>query len=348
MIRLLSHAEQMANHLRDEILGGRWQGMMPGVAALETELGVNHTTIGQALALLETEGLLASQGGRRRRQIILPNGKMRAGMRVAMLLYEPEDITTPIFIEVYHRLTNEGITVLIPDQTLTGMSMNVAKVARVVKATKVDAWIALGASSDVLDWFANQSVPCLAYAGQFSNTVKISVIAPGREKSMRDLIQRLVDLGHKRIVLLTGSEAKPRTFIEGLQSHGIKVGDYNIPKMERTPEGLVGCLDSLFSITPPTALLIDEPVIYLTIQNELAHRGIFAPKDISLISLDSDPIFRWLRPTVAHIHWDMALVNRHIIRWVMNVSRGQDDKKRVYTNSVFVDGGTIGPVPIGK
>jgi len=165
-------------------------------------------------------------------------------------------------------------------------------------------------------------------------------------KHMLDLTQRLVEHGHRRIVLLTASGSKPKSFIKGLESNGIEVGDFNLPAMERTPEGVRRCLDSLFSLTPPTALLIDEPILFLSVQSELANRGIFAPKDISLISLDSDPAYKWYSPSVAHIHCDMAPVSRRIIRWVMNVSRGKVERKTVYTNSVFVDGGTMGAVPM--
>jgi DNA-binding transcriptional ArsR family regulator len=343
MIRLLTHSEQLAAHLREEILRGRWQGEMPGAARLQAKLGVNQTTINQALGLLEEEGLLVSRGNRRRRQIIIPHGVMRAGMRVGILLYEPEDREVPLWIEVRHRLMDEGVTVFIPPKTLSCMGMDVAKVAKLVEAAEADAWIVLCAPGKVLEWFEKQATPAIAFAGQYPRGMKMAAVAPGRDQSMLDLIERLAGLGHRRIVLLTGSGAKPISFIRGLEDHGIPVGDYNLPSLERSPDGLRRCLDSLFGMTPPTALLIDESAIFLAVQGELARRGIFAPKDISLVSLDGDPAFKWHRPPVAQIRWEMEPVIRHIFRWVMNVSIRKVDRRSVYTKSVFIDGGTIGP-----
>ncbi len=48
-LAILSPAEQVAAHLRKEILAGRWKEEMPGVAYFQTELGVNHVTINAAL-----------------------------------------------------------------------------------------------------------------------------------------------------------------------------------------------------------------------------------------------------------------------------------------------------------
>ena len=67
--RFLSISEQVAMHLREELLRGRWVGLMPGKHELAQELGLNNKTVEAALVLLEREGLLVGQGPRRRRRI---------------------------------------------------------------------------------------------------------------------------------------------------------------------------------------------------------------------------------------------------------------------------------------
>lgn len=115
-----------------------------------------------------------------------------------------------------------------------------------------------------------------------------------------------------------------------------------MPAMERTSAGIRQCLDSLYSLTPPTALIIDEPCIFLPIKDELARRGIISPRDVSLISVDHHVIFDRYHPTVAHIRWKMQSVHRRILTWATNVSRGKNDFRATLTKSVFVDGGTVG------
>jgi len=65
---VLSAAEQVAEHLRAELLGGNLRGGLPGANPLAAALGVNHKTVKSALEKLEAEGLLAGQGRGRQRK----------------------------------------------------------------------------------------------------------------------------------------------------------------------------------------------------------------------------------------------------------------------------------------
>ena len=60
-LEVFTIAEQVAAHLRGEILAGRLQGLMPGRNELATELGFNGKTVEAALQLLEKEGLLVGK-----------------------------------------------------------------------------------------------------------------------------------------------------------------------------------------------------------------------------------------------------------------------------------------------
>lgn len=135
-----------------------------------------------------------------------------------------------------------------------------------------------------------------------------------------------------------------REFLDELASHDIQIGTYNLPHWENTPKGFQAILASLFQLTPPTALLIDEPFLFAVVQQFLAHQGIRVPEDVSLICTDNDPTFAWCQPTIAYIDWDTRPVVRRIVRWAANVSRGKEDVKQTFTKATFVDGGTVGRV----
>lgn len=344
-LRLLSHAEQVAAHLRTGIMGGRWLERMPGEARLREELGVNHTTIGAALRLLEQEGLLVPQGAGRRRQIVLPVDAAPPGLRVGLLLYEPADHHAYDVVELRHRLMEAGHAVQAAAKTLTELAMDVRRVARMVQRIAADAWVILSASEEVLEWFAKQPIPAIANAGQYPPNMPLASVGPGMKNALAALVRRLVSLGHRRIVLLTSSGAKPASFVEEMEAHGLPVGPYNTPVWDYGPDGFRRRLDSLFAHTPPTALIIDEAPLFHAAQHHLARCGIFAPEHISLICTDPDPVFEWYKPTVAHLRWDKDPVVRRIVRWVANVSRGRDDRRQTRIDTKFVDGGTVGPVP---
>ena len=347
-LRLLTRAEQVAAHLRSELMAGTWKGEMPGESYLKQELGVNHTTIGEALNLLENEKLLVPQGVGRRRKIVMPENYTPPALRVGLLLFEQSDNSLQEIVELRHRLAEAGHSVFIAPKSLIEVGMNIRKISRMVKNTEADAWIVLAGSAEVLDWFTEQPIPAIAYAGQYPAKMRLASIAPRRQKAFIAVVRRLVSLGHHRIVLLTGSGAKPEAFFEELEAQGIQTGSYNMPDWQYSPAGLWNCLDSLFKLTPPTALLIDEAHLFLAVQHHLVQNGVFAPAQVSLVCTDPNPAFRWYEPSIAHINWNPDAVVHRITRWVENVSLGKEDRQQVYIPSNFVDGGTVGPVPSKK
>jgi LacI family transcriptional regulator len=162
----------------------------------------------------------------------------------------------------------------------------------------------------------------------------------------------LIDLGHRRITLL----ARPRrrlpkpgrseqAFLDELEANDLLVGDFNLPDWEDRKEGLQQCLLSLFQVTPPTALICEESLVYTAALQFLAARGLRVPGDVSLVCSDADPTFAWTEPTVAHIRWDPQPVIRRVLQWANNVSQGRKDKRQTATHAQFIPGGTIGPAP---
>ena len=89
--------DQVAEHLRGEILRGRWSGTIPGLPTLAEELGVNYKTVEAALRLLEKNGLVVGQGPGRKRRIVLPKDHAPPALRVAVLFYEKGDESHDLF-----------------------------------------------------------------------------------------------------------------------------------------------------------------------------------------------------------------------------------------------------------
>lgn len=351
-LRLFTYPEQVAAHLRSEILGGRWTGEIPGVGRLSAELKVNHTTIGAALVLLEKEGLLVRQGTGRRRKIVLSQDATRnRALRVRILLYEKSDRNTDYLVELFHRLQNAGHDAGFATKTMNNLRMDLKRIASFVKATEADAWVVVAGPRDVLDWFAAQSTPAFALFGRMPS-VPIAGTGPLKSSAMSAAVRRLAELGHRRIVMLTREERrKPepgrveRVFLEELRGHGIATGHYNLPDWVDDPKGFQRCLCSLFNHTPPTALIISTLELFTATQQFLGHRGIRVPQDVSMICSDPHPALAWCDPTFSHIAYDSAAWLRNIMHWLKNVARGKDDRRQIFTKAEFMDGGTVGPVP---
>lgn len=179
-----------------------------------------------------------------------------------------------------------------------------------------------------------------------------SSLWPDKVDALRICIQRLLQLGHRRIVMLAREERrKPypglmeRTFLDELEAFGISTGAYNLPDWEDSPDGLHDRLDSLFRITPPTDLIIGEFPIYMAVERHLARLCFLTPRDVSLICLEPSPCMIWSRPAISHINWDTEPMILRIVAWANNVARGKNDHRQSFIKAEFLEGGTIGQAP---
>lgn len=345
-----STAKQLADHLRLELMRGRWQGTMPGVIRLAEELGVGRDSIEEALLELEREGLLRAQGRGKRRRIVAEGAGDSRPLRVAFMLYEESNTKSSYILELRHQLIEAGHHVLVAPRSLAELHMDVGRVAKIVGRIEADAWLVVAGSREVLEWFAAQPVPALAVFGR-QRAVPIAGVGPEHLPALLAATRRLMELGHRRIVMLTrperripGPGALERAILGEMAGQGIPVGPYNLPNWEDTRKGLHGCLDKLFRITPPTALFIDEVSLFAATQLHLARQGILSPQHVSLICCEPDPIFDWLEPAVSHIRWESRLMIRQVVRWVAGVACGRKPRYSMHTKAEFVEGGTIGPV----
>jgi DNA-binding LacI/PurR family transcriptional regulator len=348
-----SGAQQVAEYLRGELQQKRWIGTMPGRSQLAKELGISGKLVEAALVLLEQAGLLASQGLRRRRSITLQDEKkISAALRVGILLYGSEDRKSDYILELVQKLQEQGHCPFFTDRNLTGLRMDVRRIAAFVAQNPADAWVVMAGSHDVLEWFSRQPTPAFALFGRL---LSVHIAGTGSLKSttMGTVVRRLTALGHSRIVFLTREvRRKPdpgiveRAFLEELQAQGIATGPYNLPDWEDNQEGFSDCLSSLFQSTPPTALIVSTMEMFYATQQFLLHHGIRVPQDISIVSTDYHPTFTWCHPAISHIKSDSSVWVRDVVRWVNKVAHGKDDRHQQFSTADFVEGGTIGPVKV--
>lgn len=348
--RLKSAAEQVATHLRILILGGEMRGLMPGVHRLAAEFGVHRTTAEEALRSLQRDGLLAARGAGKRRQIVatgysLPNRQLR----VAILMHDPMPLNESWLIELQHMLNRAGHAAFFTERSLLELKMNVNRVARLVSRTAADVWVVGVASREVLEWFVEHKIPAFALFGR-RRGLPVAAVGPDKPPVYSAITRRLIELGHRRIVLLAERVrrlpepgASEKAFLATLEVHGIKPHSYHLPDWEETIEGFQARLEELFRIIPPTALIIDEVPFWMATMQFLGQRGLKVPQDVSVICTDGDRAFTLCKPAVAHIHWDSRPVIRRIVKWVENIANGRNDLRQTLTKAKFVEGGTIGP-----
>jgi DNA-binding LacI/PurR family transcriptional regulator len=351
-LKLRTHAEQTAQHLRAELEAGRWKDVLPGVHNLAKALEVNHNTIHAALQLLEEEGILTAQGRGRPRRITLQRRAERSKqLRIKILCYEWLNRGELYELELMSRLQADGHATEFASKSLKDLGYRSDRVAEFVEGEQADAWVIVAGNRDILKWFAASPIPAFALFGRHTG-LPIASSSPLNGPALTTVVEKLVQLGHRRIVMMTRKERRfPRPgpleqrFFDVLESCGMPIGPYNLPDWEEQPAGLIACLESLFRHTPPSAMIIQEPAVYVAVDRFLSKRGIDVPRDVSLISCDFDPVFRWFSTEVSHIHWDHSPVVARVARWAANVAKGKQDLRQATFKAKWIEGGTIGPAP---
>ena len=352
-LRVYTAAEQVAEYLRNEIERGTWSGDMPGSNRLARELGVGGNTLEAALKLLEKEETLISQGPNRRRRINLDVAGFQEStpLRIAFLYYDRPARSESYIVDLTHELEAAGHSIIPVSRTLQDLKMDIGRISKMVGEIRADAWVLTAASRETLTWFSNRKTPAFAIFGRRMG-LPLAGAGPNKVPAYVASVQQLNQLGHRRIVLITSKMRRlplpglpEQAFLDELKALGLSSGKYNLPDWEETPGGLLDLLGSLFNLTPPTALIIDEASYFIAAQQHLARRGMIAPEQISLICTDYHMVFPWCFPSIAHIGWDSRPVIRRVIRWAENVSRGKEDLRQTSTNARLIAGGTVGPVP---
>lgn len=348
-----SVTDQVTDALRSGMLEGRWRDTLPSRHQLADELGVNHKTVEAAAQRLIKEGWLVAQKPPLRRRIVLPKGvagKQR-NFRIQILNYQSSSRGTLHLLMLLDQLGRSGVTVDIARKSLRDLGMDPKRVADYVAHIEADAWIVESASNEVLEWFSSQELPTLAIFGRFSG-LPIAAASPRYAPAIVQATQRLFELGHRRIVMLVREERRsPRpaiveqAFLDTLESLGIQTGDYNLPHWQNDAYGLRDCLKSLFSHTPPTALILGDTDFVAPVQQYLSRRGFHAPEQFSLICPSIEPAYGWCDPPLSHFHWDPQQLVRRVRTWAKNLANGREDTRHRLFDTEFVETGSIGPVP---
>ena len=349
--KILSASEQIVVHLRHEIARGRWSERMPGRNELARQLGVGSSNVDVALRQLEAEGQLVAQGaGRMRRIAATTQYSDKRRLRVAILAYEKSTQNESILSETIHDLREAGHDAFFSRSSLLDMGMNVKRIASLVGKTVADAWIVCSAPREITEWFAQRPDPVLALFGR-RRGVRIASVGPDKAPAYAAAARRLIELGHQRIVLLCRTDRRlpvpgtpERAFLAELASHGIKPEPYHLPNWQDGSIGFRMQLERLFQVTPPTALMVDELMLFMATHQFLVRKKLSVPEDVSLVSMESHPAFDWCSPAVARVDWDHRPVLRRVVSWVNNIASGKKDLRETLTGAKFIDGGTVGPV----
>lgn len=343
-MKILSAAEQVASYLREELQQGRWAGAMPGRDRLAREMNVNGSTVERALQQLEGEGLLKSAGPGKRRKIAVKSTSSPS-TRMVMILFEPEDVLNHHIIDIRHQLHAAGHRMDFAPKSLSELKHDPKRVIAMMKAHSAEAWIVVAANRPVLEAIAQTPTPAFGLYGNLSG-LRMAGTGANKLSALRECIDHLYRKGCRRIVMLlrggssrAGLNQIKDVLFEEMGKRQLSPGSYHLPDWEDTPDGLHRCLDSLFQVTPPDAILFDDWILSLPIQNYLSHKRGLAFRQVQCVSMDYHSNFKWCQPAVPHFYWDAAKAVRRVVLWADHIAQGKKDQKVKLFEAKFIPGG---------
>jgi DNA-binding LacI/PurR family transcriptional regulator len=120
--------------------------------------------------------------------------------------------------------------------------------------------------------------------------LRFSTVAIDLTTPMREAMQRLVDLGHRRIAWLAYAETRYRKFEEELAAefasrHGLENPQRIIHRLPGDPRDYAGYAELLSGPNRPTAVLMQDELIAHEVFRTCHRLGARVPEDLSLVAI---------------------------------------------------------------
>jgi LacI family transcriptional regulator len=136
--------------------------------------------------------------------------------------------------------------------------------------------------------------------------------------------------GHRRVAYLTqqshraGDLESEAGFIDGVRRSSRAGTEPLILRHDGTADGVNRVLARVFGSTQvPTALLVANPVFYLSALTFLAQRRLRVPQDVSLVSRDDDAFLAYLTPPPARYTCNAKTYAKRLLQPLQSILRGE-------------------------
>jgi LacI family transcriptional regulator len=168
--------------------------------------------------------------------------------------------------------------------------------------------------------------------------------------SARLATQHLVDLGHRRIGLIAGSEeySLSDVRIDGwkqvMNTHNLNTDKLCVRGDFSFESGVFAAAQLCDLAEPPTAIIASNDQMALGVLAVAKDRGIRVPADLSLISFDNTPVVRFTQPQLTAIDQPIAATfSRAVELLILNGDAAPYDQPVIIEGSIIERGSTAPP-----
>lgn len=326
-------ADLTRENLLSALAEGRWAGRMPSTRMLCETLQVSARTLGIALNSLVAEGVLISDGPKRRLRIA-----ERPPVRLAAA-NTPEAVTYKVLClsrEPLHEMPRMGLEFLsylrtwLPQMDLRHHNVTFDGSRKPRKAwdqllelEQPDRLLVIEGSHDMAKWASARGVKTIFLGGETRDT-GIPMVGAAIGYLILNLMDELIALGHHRICMpLLGRNIE---FAESLRRLAGKAFDkaalpfvpsYHVPTTPGDePEVMWRVLDELVATAMPTAMIFLMWDQFLAAQCYFNTRNLVIPEDISIMLIGGGAANSWFRPRLTHSVYPASEAAELVARWI--------------------------------
>lgn len=345
-------ADLAREHILRALADGHWSGRIPSTRMLCKTLQVSPHSLGKALDTLVANGVLISDGPKRRLRVAdtpkrsQPPTVETLTRKVLCLGRDPLHLIPRIGLEFLSHLRGR-----LPGMDLRyhGVSFDQCRKPRcawgkLLEMEQPDHLLVLEGSEEVAKWAAACHVPAVFLGGVVGKTIIPAVgAAPG--PLMQQVLGELIAMGHQRISMpLFGQNA---AFAEALRERfgGVfsaadlpYVPSYHVPTAASiAPDVVTRVMDRLASRKMPTALIFLMWEEFLTAQCYFLAQGLRIPEEISVVLMAGGDFCSWYRPKLTHLVYPAAEAAKTVARWIVEGSPAPNSRMRLPMQLVHGD-----------
>lgn len=166
---------------------------------------------------------------------------------------------------------------------------------------------------------------------------KMSHVAIDYGNGIRQAVDHLTGLGHKRIAFISGplqlhsARTRRQAFMEAMQMRGLPVDKKLIREGTHTAEGGREAMMSLLRMTKrPTAVVSSNDWTAIGALNAIAAAGLRVPQDMSLVGFDDIPLVNYTNPPLTSVRMSAADVGTVAFRALFGLISGERLEGDVY------------------
>ncbi|WP_165990067.1 LacI family DNA-binding transcriptional regulator [Streptomyces sp. YIM 98790] len=185
--------------------------------------------------------------------------------------------------------------------------------------------------------------------GNWDGPPELSTVRTDDAAPVRDALDHLLELGHRRIARVSGPEdllhtrARTAALLAGCAQAGVEpvivAGDYSDEAGARLTEEL------LRRPAPPTAILYDNDVMAVAGLAAAHAMGVEVPRELSLVAWDDSPMCRLATPPLTTMSMDVHQFGTAVAETVLEVIGGGPVGQRWSPAPEYTPRGTTAPAP---